>query len=385
MKKILFLQIKGNFLGGIWYVDKSLGEEFLNRGYDVAILGIRNNHPGLEIKDTPLKITTINTTDIWEITHRRDVLNKVGRRGFFKTLNKYFADYKKLNDDYVVMKKMISEYNPDYIIATHYQTLKGIPDQYLNRTIFVQHSSFNYLLDDKNNVRTLKRLNDKINSLCWLCESTMNRAIDFGFKKNKYIYNPNKFLTNLKADVVKNKKIVIVTRIHAEKRIDLMIDLVNEVFKNPKFKDWVFEIYGVGSFNRNSEQILKHSNQIIYKGLTDNAEKVLMNASLTLNTSVFEGFSLSIIESFSCGLPVIAFNFGESAHEQIINDYNGYVIENDNVSEFKEKLEYLLSNEDKLLEMSCNAKEFSSKFEIDRIADQWEKVFEQVEEENAKS
>lgn len=378
MKKILFLQIKGNSLGGIWFVNKALGESFIKRGYNVKVIGIRNNHPGLDIKDTPIDITTINPNDLWEITHKRDVLNKFGKKGFFKTLKKYFDDQSKLKQDYNKMKVLINDFNPDYIIASHYQTLFGIPKSYLEKTIFVQHSSFDYLLKDKNNVKTLKKLNQKMYKMCWLCKSTMNRALDFGYKKNTYIYNPNKFTTNLKADVTKNKKISVITRIHPEKRIDLMIEMVNDVFKNKKYKDWTFEIYGTGSFNANTEKILKNSNQIFYKGITDNPMKILLNSSISLNTSLFEGFSLSIIESFSCGVPVISFNFGESAHEQIIDDYNGYVIENDNVNEFKNKLISLMDNEEKLEEFSKNAKIFSSSFDIEIITDKWEEMFSEI-------
>lgn len=378
MKKILFLQIKGNALGGVWFVNKTLGEEFLKRNYDVQVLAIRNNHPGIEIKDTPLKITTINKENVWEIIHKRDVLAS-SFNSFFKTLKQYFVDRKTLKKDYEKMKDFINAYNPDYIISSHYQTLFGVPKKYLNKTIFVQHSSFDYLLKDKANIKTLKRLNDKIHGFSWLCKSTMEQAISFGFIKNKYIYNPNKFITSKCADVIKNKKIVVITRIHKEKRIDLMIQMINDIFKDKKYGDWKFEIYGVGSFNEKSEKILKNSTQILYKGLTNNPMEVLLNSSLTLNTSIYEGFSLSIIEGFSCGLPVISFNFGESAHEQIINGYNGYVIEDDNVEAFKETVKKLLDDENRLEKMGKNAKEFSKRFSVSEIANNWECVFEEVD------
>lgn len=380
MKKILFLQIVGNSLGGVWFVNKALGEELKKRGYDVSVLAIRNNHPGDNIKDTTLKIDVINKKDKWEIVHKGDVFRNLFKMKLFKTLKQYFSDNKKLKEDYSFMKEKILEINPDYIIASHYQTLPGVPKQFLNRTIFVQHSSFNYLLNDRNNVRVLKKLNDQIFGLYWLCKSTMQRALDFGFKKNHYIYNPNKFTTEEISDVVKNKKIVVITRIAPEKRIDLMINIVNDVFKDDKLKDWKFEIYGVGEFSSDSKTILENSKQIIYKGLTNNPMEVLLNSSLTLNTSIYEGFSLSIIEGYSCGLPVIAFNFGESAHEQVIDDYNGYIIENDNIIEFKKKLHNLLLDDELLEKMSKNAKEFSLQFSINSIVDKWETVFKKIDE-----
>lgn len=379
MRKILFLQIKGNSLGGVWFVNKALGEEFLKRGYHVEVLAIRNNHPGIEINDTPLKINVINKEDLWEIVHRRDVLKAVFKN-FFKTLKQYFEDKKKLDNDFFKMKDFIKEYNPDYIIVSHYQLLLGIPDEYLSKVIFVQHSSFKYLIDDKYAIRLLKKYKNKIFKMCWLCKSTLDDAIKFDFKNSTYIYNPNKFITDKQADVVKNKKIVVITRIHPEKRIDLMISMVNDVFMNNKFRDWKFEIYGTGSFNEESKKILKESKQIEFKGLTDNPMEILLKSSLTLNTSVYEGFSLSIIEGYTCGLPVISFNFGETVYEEIKDGKTGFVINQGDIENFKIKLIKLLSSPNLLKEMSDNAKNFSKQFEVSKVADKWEELFKHMEE-----
>lgn len=377
MKKILFLQIKGNSLGGVWFVNKALGEEFIKRGYHAEVLAIRNNHPGIEINDTSLKINVINKNDLWEIVHRRDVL-KSGFKNFSKVLGQYFEDKRKLNNDYLKMKDFIVNYKPDYIIASHYQTLFGVPDEYLSKVIFVQHSSFEYLTADKYAIKVLKKYNNKIFKMCWLCKSSMDKAKEFGFKKNTYIYNPNKFITSEQADVINNKKIVVITRIHPEKRIDLMISMVNDVFMNNKFRDWKFEIYGTGIFNEESNRILNDSKQIEFKGLTDNPKKILLESSLTLNTSIYEGFSLSIIEGYTCGLPVISFNFGESAYEEIKDGKTGFVVKQGDIDNFKLRLIKLLSSPKLLKKMSDNAKTFSSKFEITKVVDEWEKLFEKM-------
>ena len=213
----------------------------------------------------------------------------------------------------------------------------------------------------------------------WLCNSIMNNAIKRGFFKNRYIYNPLKFSVEKKANVCKNKKIVVITRISSEKRIDLMIEIVNNVFRDKKFKDWSFEIYGNGEFNCVSKKIIDSSIQIFYKGVTNNPKEILMNSSINLNTSIFEGFSLSIIEASACGVPTIAFDFGDAAYEQIINEKTGYIIENDDILEFENKLKYLMSNIDKLEELSLNNFEFAHKFYIKKIADEWEDIFNEIE------
>ena len=384
LKKVLFLQLKGNSIGGVWFVNKALGEEFLKRGYEVQVLGIRNNHPGTEIKDTKIPISVINSNDLWEIIHRRDVLNSIGR-GFFKTFKQYFIDKKGLESDLSKTKEFILNYDPDFIISSHYHLLLGIPNEYLKKTIFVQHTSFDYLLEDKFGIKVLKKYKNKIYKMCWLCESTMKQAIKYGFTNSTFIYNPNRFETNKIANVVNNKKIIAITRIHPQKRVDLMVSIVNDVFKNGKFHDWVFEIWGFGEFNKQSLKILKESSQIKFKGSTDNPMKKLLNASLTLNTSSYEGFPLSVIEGFTCGLPVVSFEYGESAKEQITDGYNGFVVKQNDIEEFKLKLIKLLSDKGMLLRMSKNAKECSKQYEISKVVDKWEELFERLENDNAES
>ena len=92
----------------------------------------------------------------------------------------------------------------------------------------------------------------------------------------------------------------------------------------------MFEIYGVGEFDTESQRIIDTNKQIIYKGSTNNPKDILLNSSINLNTSIFEGFSMSILEASMCGVPTITFNHGESTNEEVINDKTGYIIEQNN-------------------------------------------------------
>ncbi len=378
-KKVLFLQIKGNSLGGIWSVNKTLGEKLLELGYGVEILGIRNNHPGMDNINTKLDIKVINKKDNWEITRKKDIIKSLKHFSFFRTLIRYIKEHFKLKSDLNKAKQEIYRYDPDYIITSHYHTLLAVPKEYLKRTINLQHSSFEYVLKDRYNVKVLKKYDQKVFKLAWLNKTILNQASNYGFRNNTYIYNPCQFEKDKKADVVKNKKICVITRMHPEKRIDLMIKIVNDVFKDSKFNDWTFDIYGVGSLNDESQNIIKNSKQISFCGSTDSPQDILLKSSLSLNTSLFEGFSISILESFDCGLPVISFKYGEGVAEQIKDGFNGFVVPMDDIDEYKNKLIELLSNEKKLKNMSDNAKKFSYQFKTDSVIKNWIKLFNEID------
>ena len=66
MRKVLFLQNNGKSFGGVWQVNRLLGENLIEKGYDVTICAIRNNKNNLIIEHDPrLKTMTINEDDEW--------------------------------------------------------------------------------------------------------------------------------------------------------------------------------------------------------------------------------------------------------------------------------------------------------------------------------
>lgn len=375
MKKVLFLQIKGKSKAGVWFVNKTIGEELIKKGYDVTVLAIRNNPEDVKLEyDNRMKLHTINPVDLWEISRKKDIKS-------IKSFIKYIKEHKKLKQDYKQAKEYIRNLDPDYIIASHYQCLDFVPKEYYSRTLHEQHSSMKDVKANKANFNKLKMYSKKIFGLIWLSKATQNEAEKLGFLNNHCIYNPVRIRTEKNADVVKNKKLVCITRIeNVQKRINLMIDIVNKVLsENP---DWTFELYGSGVIDNKSLDVLNTNPRMVYKGHTNQPLDVLLSSSINLNTSLFEGFSLSILEASICGIPTVSFNFGESVYEEIINDETGYIIENDNVEEYIEKLDFLMNNSKKISELSKNNKEFANKFYVENVIDDWTDLFDKIDEKN---
>ena len=205
----------------------------------------------------------------------------------------------------------------------------------------------------------------------------MDKAIEYGFNNNYCIYNAVRFKSEESADVSKNKKLIAISRLSKEKNIDKMIDMVEEIFEDNKFSNWKLEIYGDGAEYDYLLKKIKNNKQIKLMGLTNNSKKELLAASINLNTSKYEGFSLTILEANECGVPTVAFNFGESSDEEIINDVTGIIaIDSD---DYIKKLKILMENDSKLVELSNNCKRFSENFQIENVINDWIKLFNDID------
>lgn len=380
MKKVLFLQIKGNSLGGVWFVNKQVGEALIDKGYYVENLSIRKGSNVKNNHDKRMKVSIINENDPWEITHGSDIIRELKKFNVFKAVRttlSYIKDLYKLKKDYRKVANYIKINDFDYIITSHYQLLDCIPKNYLKRTINEHHASFDYLLKEKDNLKKLNKYNGKIKFL-WLCKNSYDKAVEYGYINNFYIYNPIKFTTVKRSKVIENKKLITISRLSSsQKRIDLMIDIANKVL--PKYKDWVLELYGDPNLENNLLEKINKNNQIKLMGVIDKPEDKLLSSSIYLSTSFFEGFSLSILEAYECGLPVVSYDFGESCSEQVINNETGYVVDFDHEKEFIDKLELLMNNPKKLDDMSKKAKQFAEKFHIENVVNNWISLFEIIE------
>ena len=376
--KILFLQNKGKSYGGIWQVNKLVGEALIHDGYDVTVLSIRENHTGyIPEYDERMHVLTINEIDEWETYNYKEIFDDLTSfriSSFYHKLKSRLHHNKTIKKDKEKLKNYLNSLKPDYIVTSQYQLLSMLPKEYLSRTYHEQHQSFYESMNHVATKKTLLKFRNRVKFI-WLSQKTMEEAIKKGFTNSRCLYNAVRFETNEKSDVVVNKKIVTITRLSYEKRIDLMINMVNGILKKPKFHDWIFEIYGDGEkYDDIKKQIDKLNNkQIKLMGKTSKPKDVLMSASINLNTSVYEGFSLSILEANECGVPTVSFDYWESAKEEIIDGKTGFLAHGE--KEYATKLETLMSDLVLLDDMSKNVKKYNNKFHIKNIVSEWEQLF----------
>ena len=373
MKKILFIQNNGSTNGGVWSVNHSLALKFKELGYDVVISAIRDAFPKDKTKD--VKTYVVNEDKTWNVLSKKECIKLLFRFKVSRCINE-LKENKLRKKDILKLKDYINDYDPDFIIASHYQVLDGIPKEYLAKTIHVHHNTFNLVLGNRDNLRTLFKYNNRV-TYCWLSKASMNKAKRCGLNNCEFIYNPVKFETKKSADVVKNKKLITLTRLVPEKRISLMIDIVDEVLQNKKLKGWTLDIYGTGVLKDEiAAKVKKYRNIKLYDPA--DAEKSYLTGSINLNTSSYEGFPMTILEASECAIPTVTLNYGESVYEQVRDYHNGFVALN--IDDFKEKLTALMMDEKTLKAFSKNAKKNNEIFHIDNVIKCWEELFESIKE-----
>lgn len=368
-KKVLFLQNSISVYGGVWVVINTLSKELINRGYDVKILALRGDTISF-----PYVETLYNKT--WEVPHGTEIISELKQFKLFKATKSVLENI-SLKKDIKSLNAYINKFSPDYIICNHYELLIGIPEKYLKKTINFHHASFDYLLSNKSNLNHLLKYNGLIH-FNWLSNEALKLAQDYGFKNNHCIYNPLRYKSTKKSDVVKNKRLIYIGRFSPEKRVDLLLEIASSVLK--KHLDWELVVFGEGP---DKDKLLKYQNkQISINSPTDQVKENYLLSSISLNTSLFEGFCLTIVEAQECGVPTISFDFGDAVHERIENNKTGIIVSQNDKEEYINRLDELMSNKKLLEKMAKNCADKKSELAVENIVDKWETLFKEIEGSN---
>lgn len=190
------------------------------------------------------------------------------------------------------------------------------------------------------------------------------------------------FIPEIKTDptIQRNPKLcVMVCRIDLKaKNFQDAIAVFNQV--SAKDKEAVLEIYGAGT--KNDEDFLKNEIKkannpaIRFMGPTSEPHNIYAKAAVSLFTSRYEGFSLSLAESLKIGCVPAAYAFKYGARDQIINGKNGLITQWGNIDELADAV-YLLLNEPKWREeLSDNAKKLAQSYSFDDFKNSWLNIIE---------
>ncbi len=207
----------------------------------------------------------------------------------------------------------------------------------------------------------------------------------FGYRNNYYVIPHSLELPEIKKHKV-NNKVVIIARLHSEKRLEHCIKAFENVVKS--VPDAKLEIYGDGDEKDNLQKLINDlhlNNNVTLEGFSTNIDEVLQSAECSLNTSYYEGFPLSIQESLANGTPIIAYDIKYGPSDMIDHDKNGYLVEEGNINELSNIIiKYLSKTREQKSQFSHNAIEKAKIYSNKRFSDEWFSLFENLNKDSVK-
>ena len=288
-----------------------------------------------------------------------------------------FLTYKKN------LNKAINNFNPDIIINCD-NGLKGslLPYLIANKAalIYERHCSRYIKMPTLIGVLKLKLSNCFFNfgshKYKFVVVLSDFAKQEWTFNNIKVIPNPLWFEKLVVESNLDQNIAVAVGRFSYEKGYDILLRIWKIVIE--KQSSWILKIYGEGDNNqlRDLAKKLNILNNVQFFEPIKDIQNIYQSASLLLNTSRSEAFGLTLIEAMSYGLPVISFENTLGAKQNIVNNNNGFLIEENNFEAYANKIIWLIENKQEMQRVSKNAIKSVKNYDFNTIMMQWHNLFQ---------
>jgi len=116
-------------------------------------------------------------------------------------------------------------------------------------------------------------------------------------------------------------------------------------------------------------------------GTRSDSHLIFPEGDLSILTSISEGFPYTVIESMSCGVPVVATDVG--GVNEALDENSGFVCKPKDYEEIGKRVIELLQNEELRFKMGAHArKRVVENFTLKNFIEQYEEVYHQVNQTN---
>lgn len=155
-------------------------------------------------------------------------------------------------------------------------------------------------------------------------------------------------------------------------------DTLFKALRNINNYDWIIYLIGDGP-NQNKFKKLAIDYGIekkcFFVGAVLDPTDFYKKSDIKILSTNWEGLPISILESLSYGLPVIATNVG-GINEEVIDNWNGFLFNKNSHEELQDSLKNMLSNRNILKAMSFNSRLlFEQKYTFDLMIDKIENLY----------
>ena len=291
----------------------------------------------------------------------------------------------------IELQQTVNSINPDILIGVGYtladvvcsikcQAAKIIESHeariYTKSPLLKKRTSFIYTIYLKlNRKKYLKTVEKKADAIVTL---TKGDAQEWKNAKRVIIIPNFSIMPISKLSNCESKRVIAVGRLEWQKGYDRLVNIWELV--SHKHSDWQLDIFGEGRLEEeiNNNIRKKDLRNVNIHPFTDTISQEYASSSICVLASRFEGFSLVLIEAMRHGLPCVSFNCPYGPKDLIDDNESGYVIENDNIEQFAEKLNYLIENTEIRKKFAKKALLKSTRYDVDTIMSQWRDLFDSL-------
>lgn len=224
----------------------------------------------------------------------------------------------------------------------------------------------------------------KYNNVCVLTKSDKIQYDKLNIRAT-CIPNAVDFLSFEKIDInaERKKTIIGIGRLEEQKNFSSLIRVFYKVHK--KYPDWSLEIYGKGNLHERLQlEIDKFelSGCVHLMGVSNEINKVFQNSGIFVLSSLYEGFSMVIVEAMESGCPVVSYDCPNGPGDLINNEINGLLVENQNEEKLYEAILKMIENSDFRKNCAKNALLSVKQYSIENVFEKWKSLFDFLKGEN---
>ncbi len=296
------------------------------------------------------------------------------------------------------MKAVLDAEKPDIVITTMGRDLDFLTDIYKDGAIIGEAHTTKHFI---RNFHLLEQRGFPYKQIAWYWRRKMDRNAQKlkgivlltkedaeswqGTTRTYVIPNALPFEPN-EASNLQNKQAIAVGRYNNAKGYEYLVEAWQIVHR--KHPDWTIHIYGSGEMKEQVKSLIEGNNlqnTMLMHEPTDNIREKYLESSICVVSSRYEGFSMVILESMVCGVPVVSFDCPHGPRNIIRNGEDSILVEHLNTQAMTDSIGQLIEHPELRMELGKKAQENIQRFSKDRVMKLWTELFDELRNPNTHS
>lgn len=377
--------------GGAERVVSLLSNTFSKNGCDVTLIITHQRYVDAKLNSLDTKVRIIALED--EIVNKYNNTKKLimlktrflHKIGTYRSEERYLVEkYKARNCRKVRwLNHFFSQHSQSSVIAflydSIYLTLLSIKKS--NRIIISERGDPNQCLSSKTNLAFFKTMFDKADEMVFQSPDAMQWYRENTNVKGRVIFNPVKPDLPERYIGQREKRIVNFCRISPPKKLDTLIAAFDKFADT--HTDYELYIYGDAdsaeadyiNFVKEKTGSAVHNERIHLLPAKQDIHSEILNYSMFVSSSYFEGMSNSMLEAMAIGLPTICTDCPAGGARAIIKDHeNGILVPVDDVQAMADAMKEVADNPELSEKLSINGTKIREVLSVDKIVNQWMEI-----------